>query len=601
MAPGPVVLDMDPPEPMHKKEPVVLDMEEHPEEEPRLPKVPASLGQLPPLRGKRKLAVADSDATPSPLPSPRSRATSSAAAARPFSSAMDPFQAAAAAGAAAAKAQRAQSATQPFSRPVDPQLSAAAAAGAAAAKAAAQRAAAKAALAALLPPPAAEETAFRPPAGGALRPPTAAIMPSEALLRASAAAAEAAMERGSALRGAPISSCSESEHSRHRSATEASATETGSDSDSEAEGAHYDAAMLAEGRPRKRPRLPKASKMPCSGAILRSVRGAAATVNNGRFPLLPPLPLGHAGGCGGRSFASGRAAAGLGSPGAVTAATAASNGSSSSIANGTSSGSSAAGSTLAVASNGVPMGISTGPFGQPFQLPPPFARAKVEVSAARMHEIDESIRSGAEKLLHEFWDRDDASKICISRLLDMQLKGISLRSGRKTGRVDNSGGGSSTAEKFLVWQAIHEDANGRRVGLGSQTTATLRVVGALILQWKRRSGRKQGGAVIDYIAVSRSRRGQGWPLVCAAEGICRDLGLDIIYSAADMSHDGRYADLTASPALTPVGGVKQERSAMAAHGRWGFRESSKEEWKSLGLPQYDDRRCTVHYMKKPLQ
>merc|ERR1719384_2257229 len=101
------------------------------------------------------------------------------------------------------------------------------------------------------------------------------------------------------------------------------------------------------------------------------------------------------------------------------------------------------------------------------------------------------------------------------------------------------------------------------------------------------------------MAVSRQRGGKGWHLVCAAEEIVRDLGLSVLYSAADMSHDGRYADLTASPGLTPAGG-RTERSAMAAHHRWGFVQSSKEEWKDLGLTEYDDRRCTVHYMKKAL-
>jgi len=222
-----------------------------------------------------------------------------------------------------------------------------------------------------------------------------------------------------------------------------------------------------------------------------------------------------------------------------------------------------------------------------------------------MSDVDEGIRSSAERLLHEFWNRDDGAKACISGLLDMQLKGISLRSGRKTGRVDKSAS-SGESEKFLVWQAILEDSAGRVVDAASikssrsRASVNEKVVGACVLQCKAsRTRTKKGGAVIEYIAVSRLRGGKGWPLVCAAEQIVRDLGLSSMYSAADMSHDGRYADLTASPGLKPADG-RTERSAMAAHHRWGFRESSKEEWKALGLTEYDDRRCTVHYMKKTL-
>jgi len=223
-----------------------------------------------------------------------------------------------------------------------------------------------------------------------------------------------------------------------------------------------------------------------------------------------------------------------------------------------------------------------------------------QVFAAPMRDVDESIRAGAEALLHHFWCGDTAAKCCISRLLEIQLKGMSLRSGRKTSRVDVSATGANV-EKFLVWHESEDEVktittSGTR---GRPTEIKFkRLVGALVLQWKRptrRRDRNLGGAVIEYVAASRAAGGQGWPLVQAAQGLCKELGLRVLYSAADMSQDGSYAD---GP-ICPIKGIA-DRSALAAHQRWGFNESSKEEWKALGLTMYDDKRCTVHYMKKTL-
>jgi len=129
-----------------------------------------------------------------------------------------------------------------------------------------------------------------------------------------------------------------------------------------------------------------------------------------------------------------------------------------------------------------------------------------------------------------------------------------------------------------------------------------RAVGALVLRWKSpadegsRSEGGAGGAVIDYVAALRSRGGRGWPMVLAAEAICRRQGLGVLYSAADLFQSGQFADL--APRDEAQG--REMRSAIAAHERWGFAPSSSDDWKASGLGLYDQRKCRVHYMKKVL-
>lgn len=368
---------------------------------------------------------------------------------------------------------------------------------------------------------------------------------SETILLTSTAASTADVAARRAAESDTQRSCSESRH----------ASDYEDDSElSEDEGGSYGATLVTEAGLNDRT-TPNGARLPLSGLILRSVRRGA-----------PGRPL---------VLQGNMAAAGI-----------------------------APGPTVIAAANAMdsPLDSSLGAeatgAGQPCRTLCARRRDEVEVFAAPMHGVDESIRTGAEALLHEFWDRDDCAKNCISRLLEIQLKGMSLRSGRKTGRVDVSAAGAGTGvEKFLVWQVIREEEVIKKRAQRFEQPCR-KVVGALILQRKRPAKRCPGGAVIEYVAVSRSRGGQGWPLVLAAEGICRGLGARVLYSAADLSQEGQFADVTASP--SPPGCKYHRRSAMAAHYRWGFGESSKEEWKELGLHLYDDRRCAVEYMKKIL-
>lgn len=368
---------------------------------------------------------------------------------------------------------------------------------------------------------------------------------SETILLTSTAASTADVAARRAAESDTQRSCSESRH----------ASDYEDDSElSEDEGGSYGATLVTEAGLNDRT-TPNGARLPLSGLILRSVRRGA-----------PGRPL---------VLQGNMAAAGI-----------------------------APGPTVIAAANAMdsPLDSSLGAeatgAGQPCRTLCARRRDEVEVFAAPMHGVDESIRTGAEALLHEFWDRDDCAKNCISRLLEIQLKGMSLRSGRKTGRVDVSAAGAGTGvEKFLVWQVIREEEVVKKRAQRFEQPCR-KVVGALILQRKRPAKRCPGGAVIEYVAVSRSRGGQGWPLVLAAEGICRGLGARVLYSAADLSQEGQFADVTASP--SPPGCKYHRRSAMAAHYRWGFGESSKEEWKELGLHLYDDRRCAVEYMKKIL-
>jgi len=116
--------------------------------------------------------------------------------------------------------------------------------------------------------------------------------------------------------------------------------------------------------------------------------------------------------------------------------------------------------------------------------------------------------------------------------------------------------------------------------------------------------------VIDYVAAQREKGGRGWPMVLAAEILCKKEGFSVLWSAADLAQDGckdasasplserRRCGVTASSETAPV--PAQDTSAVAAHKRWHFSPSSAKEWKAAGLVLYDERRCRVSYMKKQL-
>merc|ERR1711879_940081 len=62
--------------------------------------------------------------------------------------------------------------------------------------------------------------------------------------------------------------------------------------------------------------------------------------------------------------------------------------------------------------------------------------------------------------------------------------------------------------------------------------------------------------------------------------------------------DGRRADPKSDEVSSS--GRALGISAVDAHRRWGFVESSLSEWKDIGLDTYDEKRCQVVYMKKVL-
>jgi len=280
---------------------------------------------------------------------------------------------------------------------------------------------------------------------------------------------------------------------------------------------------------------------------------------------------------------------------------------------------------------------------------------RLEVYAAQLPLASEKERISAEAVLRYAWRRDQEAMSCISHLLGLQLKSMRLRSGRETARCAPPAQ-TGKAGKWLIWEEVgggeDEESRGSPVsepsaaaasgaassampgaaesspsasgaegadvarntdganGAGSAHSSngqgvpprTGRAVGALVIRWKRQADEGSrgvggaGGAVIDYVAALRSRGGQGWPMVLAAEAICRRQGLGVLYSAADLSQTGQFADL--APRDEAQG--REIRSAIAAHRRWGFVPSSSEEWKASGLELYDQRKCRVHYMKKVL-
>lgn len=184
---------------------------------------------------------------------------------------------------------------------------------------------------------------------------------------------------------------------------------------------------------------------------------------------------------------------------------------------------------------------------------------------------EEDIRRSTEAVLHVAW-LDSEARLSISNMLGLCLKGMSLRSGKRTPRCQAQG--SRACKRWLIWEEV--------AGEHPPPAPDARAVGALVLS---RYHADKPGIAIGYVAAIRSRGGRGWPMVLAAEAIARLEGLGVLYSAADLSQDG---------------GGGAGLSAKEAHARWGFEACSEEEWRAAGLELYDSTRCTVAYTKKSL-
>uniref|UniRef100_A0A7S1A7R5 Uncharacterized protein n=1 Tax=Noctiluca scintillans TaxID=2966 RepID=A0A7S1A7R5_NOCSC len=94
----------------------------------------------------------------------------------------------------------------------------------------------------------------------------------------------------------------------------------------------------------------------------------------------------------------------------------------------------------------------------------------------------------------------------------------------------------------------------------------------------------QGGVTLEYIAAKRTEGGKGYPLVLAAEEVCRMLSLAELFSACDMSQIGNA-----------FGG--QSTAALVAHQRWGFVDMDTKEWAERRLNAYSGD-CSVRFMVK---
>lgn len=206
---------------------------------------------------------------------------------------------------------------------------------------------------------------------------------------------------------------------------------------------------------------------------------------------------------------------------------------------------------------------------------------RLEVYANPLRMTCERLRKSIETVLHIAWNSDNEAKLAISHLLGLHLNGMNLRSGTQMPRCEMRE--SSKGGHWLIWEEMN--------GGPQRSPADPPAVGALVLRRQGPRRKRKGGIVIDYISAIRDRGGRGWPMVLAAEVICRLEGVSVLYSAADLSQDGRYMKNTR---YSKSGGS----SALDAHHRWGFIESSATEWKSVGLEVYDETRCCVSYTKK---
>lgn len=198
----------------------------------------------------------------------------------------------------------------------------------------------------------------------------------------------------------------------------------------------------------------------------------------------------------------------------------------------------------------------------------PRGEGRLSVFAAPLGATQESRRLCAEALLHEAFP-SKGSVDCITNLLGLrQAKGRAVRSGRRVTRALRV----DLAHMWLLWM---------EVGLG-------KMVACAILRKQRNTavGAKhlQGGVTLEYIAAKRTEGGKGYPLVLAAEEVCRMLSLGELFSACDMSQIGNA-----------FGG--QSTAALVAHQRWGFVDMDTKEWAERRLNAYSGD-CSVRFMVK---
>lgn len=180
--------------------------------------------------------------------------------------------------------------------------------------------------------------------------------------------------------------------------------------------------------------------------------------------------------------------------------------------------------------------------------------------------VPEHIRSSVKSILHLAWQRDKKCTEKISNLLGLTTS-MNLRSGKSMERPRCSSE-VSVNDLWLIWevQKVDDDKNP--------------IVGALVLR------RQPGGLVIEYLTALRVHGGKGFPMVQAAEVMCEKEGYSVLWSAVDLSQDGKYFGVI---------------SAEEAHQRWGFQPSTAKEWHDMGLDLYDEKNCSVRYMKKQLK
>lgn len=183
-----------------------------------------------------------------------------------------------------------------------------------------------------------------------------------------------------------------------------------------------------------------------------------------------------------------------------------------------------------------------------------------------MARVPDDIRTNVEQFLHLAWKPDKKCTENISRLLCLTTY-MKLRSGKTTARPSCSSE-ASVNDMWLILEVQKSEYDSEHL-----------IVGALLLR------RQVGGLVIEYVTALRSHGGKGFPMVQAAEVICKKEGFAVLWSAVDLAQNGQHFAVL---------------SADEAHQRWGFQPSTAKEWQDMGLEIYDEAECSVRYMKKML-
>lgn len=216
-----------------------------------------------------------------------------------------------------------------------------------------------------------------------------------------------------------------------------------------------------------------------------------------------------------------------------------------------------------------------------FAYRPPSGHSGLVVFAAPLAATTEAVRTECEAVLHSAF-RSKGAMDSISLLVGLRTRDYQ-RQLRSRSRAQALGGPAKMQRSWLIWQTVADPTQGQ--------PDRRRTVGAAIMEWQvhAKSGPKhlRGGAVLEYIAARRDAGARGFPMVLAAEEVCRLLGLKEIFSACDLTQEGQAFGGKATAALT-------------AHRRWGFQDIDAEEWAERRFGQYSEL-SDVHYMVKPLR